>query len=262
MKNFLAAVLLVFCLVSTGYGAGESVTIDHIYGLVGNDTIVTDFPIQIYFRVTNPDTSYHQVLNSFRFYSPDGAVWPGLGAQIDTSVFTSEMFGRTRLERVNHGGTDAYFLCTPDVPFTGIPAGFDGVPFMLQLGPIDPIYEGKTICIDTSTYTWSNPTYYGWEWLGWGLYAVFPEWPGERCFTISSDCCRGRRGNLDGDSSDEITVTDLTHLVSYMFQGGGGFVCPDEADVNGDGLPEPIIDDLMALVSYLFINGPPPANCP
>jgi len=32
------------------------------------------------------------------------------------------------------------------------------------------------------------------------------------------DCCVGVRGNVDGDPLDQITISDLVYLVTYMFQ--------------------------------------------
>lgn len=34
-----------------------------------------------------------------------------------------------------------------------------------------------------------------------------------------TSCCMGIRGNIDGDPANEITISDLIHLVDYMFTG-------------------------------------------
>ncbi len=78
---------------------------------------------------------------------------------------------------------------------------------------------------------------------------------------VAQDCCTGIRGNIDGDPGEEITISDLVYLTTYMFQGGPVPECPEEADINGDGAG-PDISDLVDLVSYMFQGGPPPADCP
>ena len=79
------------------------------------------------------------------------------------------------------------------------------------------------------------------------------------------DCCVGIRGNVDGDELDEITVSDLTCLVEYMFCMIEPWFCcqPDceeEADIDGNDSID--ISDLTYFVNYLFQNGPEPAPCP
>ncbi|RKX27610.1 MAG: hypothetical protein DRP47_06285 [Candidatus Zixiibacteriota bacterium] len=75
-------------------------------------------------------------------------------------------------------------------------------------------------------------------------------------------CCRGSRGNVDGDADDQINVGDLTRLVAYLFIGGDPISCPAEGNVKGDASETITIDDLTYLVAYLFSGGSPPANCP
>jgi len=70
------------------------------------------------------------------------------------------------------------------------------------------------------------------------------------------------RGNIDGDPEEVIAISDLVHLVTYMFQGGPEPVCFREGNVDGD--PEEVIaiSDLVHLVTYMFQGGPEPASCP
>ncbi len=70
-------------------------------------------------------------------------------------------------------------------------------------------------------------------------------------------CCV-LRGDVDSDNA--LTVSDLTFLVSYLFQGGPPPDCLAEADVNGDGAVN--ISDLTYLAAFLFQGGPPPVPCP
>ncbi len=75
----------------------------------------------------------------------------------------------------------------------------------------------------------------------------------------ADECCTGIRGNVDGDSLDEINVADLTYLVDYLFNSGPASVCQSEADVTADN--EINITDLTFLVDYLFNNGQEPPAC-
>lgn len=81
------------------------------------------------------------------------------------------------------------------------------------------------------------------------------------CFTGCD--CLGLRGNVDGDFNGDITITDITFLVAYLFQGGLSPQNLDEADVDGSGgNPAITITDITYLVDYLFRSGPPPPACP
>lgn len=80
-------------------------------------------------------------------------------------------------------------------------------------------------------------------------------------------CCLGAiRGNVDYDIEDIISISDLIHLVDYMFlmpPEAPDIVCDEEADIDGSG--EIDISDLLYLVDYMFLplgEPPPPHDCP
>ena len=75
-------------------------------------------------------------------------------------------------------------------------------------------------------------------------------------------CCIGTRGNIDGSTSEEIDILDLTYLVAYMFKHGPEPPCLDEANVDGSGNGSIDILDLTYLVTYMFKSGSAPAACP
>ncbi|MDF1543588.1 MAG: M6 family metalloprotease domain-containing protein [bacterium] len=79
---------------------------------------------------------------------------------------------------------------------------------------------------------------------------------------LPPSCCRGQRGNVDSDPLDEISITDLTYLVEYLFSGGPEPACPLESNSNGDSGEELNISDLTYLVDYIFGSGPAPTDCP
>ena len=77
--------------------------------------------------------------------------------------------------------------------------------------------------------------------------------------TISSSCCIGIRGNIDGDSFDQIDIADLVFFVNYSFNEGPPPPCIEEADVDGNSMLD--ISDIVYLVNYMFSDGTAPANC-
>jgi hypothetical protein len=76
-----------------------------------------------------------------------------------------------------------------------------------------------------------------------------------------SSCCQGNTGNINGDPLDEVNVSDLVYLVTYMFASGPEPPCLKEANVNGDIFGQIDVSDLVYLVTYMFQSGPPPAPC-
>ncbi len=63
-----------------------------------------------------------------------------------------------------------------------------------------------------------------------------------------------RRGDSDADGS--IMVNDGTHVLNFLFNGGGEPNCEDAGDVNDDGSLS--LDDAIHLFNYLFLGGAPP----
>ncbi len=76
---------------------------------------------------------------------------------------------------------------------------------------------------------------------------------------INTGCCKGTRGNVDGDPSDNVDISDLVYLVDFIFTGGPAPPCFEEADITGDGFID--ISDLVALVGHIFIFGGPFPPC-
>jgi hypothetical protein len=80
-----------------------------------------------------------------------------------------------------------------------------------------------------------------------------------RNFSYYFGCCRGTRGDLNGDGA-ELNVLDLTFAVDRIFRGGTASSCPGEADVNRD---KSILDvlDLTFCVDRIFRGGGAPTAC-
>ncbi|MDF1545471.1 MAG: PQQ-dependent sugar dehydrogenase [bacterium] len=68
-----------------------------------------------------------------------------------------------------------------------------------------------------------------------------------------SSCC-DQPGDFSNDGA--VDITDLTATVDYMFNGGAGPSCPNEADINASC--EIDISDLTYRVEYMFSSGPSP----
>jgi len=67
-------------------------------------------------------------------------------------------------------------------------------------------------------------------------------------------------GDINGDGAAVPDISDLVHLVAYMFQGGDPPAVMEAADVNCDGSSVPDIADLVYLVAYMFSGGPDPCD--
>jgi hypothetical protein len=83
---------------------------------------------------------------------------------------------------------------------------------------------------------------------------------------VGCSCCEGKRGNADWITGPggEIDVSDITYLVTHLFDIGEAPPCPTEGNVDGiEGPAGPIdVGDLSYLVAYLFGDGPVPPPCP
>jgi hypothetical protein len=86
--------------------------------------------------------------------------------------------------------------------------------------------------------------------------------------TVLSDgtCCNtdGLAGDADTDCTFGcVTVSDLTFLIAFLFQGGPAPFCEVEANADGDcAFGCVTVTDLTYLISHLFQGGPAPVACP
>lgn len=80
-------------------------------------------------------------------------------------------------------------------------------------------------------------------------------------FSAGGGCCIGIRGNVEGDASENIDISDLVFLVDFMFTGGPAPLCDTEANIDADAGGNIDISDLVYLVDFMFTGGPPPPSC-
>ena len=110
---------------------------------------------------------------------------------------------------------------------------------------------GESVPIELGGYTTYLPMYFG---------RILDYQPETSSSSIDvTSCCMGIRGNIDGDTANQITISDLVYLVDYMFSGGPESNCPRAADVNGSLTQD--ISDLIYIVDYMFNGGYPPLPC-
>lgn len=79
---------------------------------------------------------------------------------------------------------------------------------------------------------------------------------------IRQVCCLNRRGNVNGDVADTITIVDITYLANYLYRQGQPPPCREEANASGDASEAVNVVDIIYLVAYLFRGGPLPPVCP
>ena len=159
--------------------------------------------------------------NGFKIYSPDGAEWGGIvgdtigsvGMGIFDLVFMINYFGNDGIgaDSVAFGGANLYE--------SGLVDGFNEVCYAINIGPIDPIYEGKTICLDSC---WTPPSGY-WVWQT-GYESLYPSWGGPYCYEIAVST------NMIASSPTQVNYTVFEggsspaptkiHLYDLMGEGG------------------------------------------
>lgn len=103
--------------------------------------------------------------------------------------------------------------------------------------------------------------------FAFSAWSYFPTTVSGQVELHSPPCCVGRVGDVNGNGSDEPTVSDIGTLVDFMFISGASLPCLEEADTNGSGGGTPTGDDISVadigvLVDYLFITGSPLLPCP
>jgi hypothetical protein len=109
-------------------------------------------------------------------------------------------------------------------------------------------------CEDFITTDGTHPSTSGRQKVAGMLDGFFRSSPYTRYWYLKSPpatgCCTGTTGNVDGDASDIVDISDLSFLVEYLFFSGQAPDCPAEADLDISGSTD--ISDLTLLVDHLF----------
>lgn len=179
MNRVVFCILACILLLSTGNVFGQSLSLDHVTGLHGPDTVLVNQDITFYIRVTSDADSHAGITNGFNVYSPEGATWTTLVG--DTlQLGWDQLFDLTFA--INHNsitgsGADTVGFGGAKIVGPGLPANFDEVSYTITVGPIDPQYHKDHICLDSAFY----PPTGTWKWAG---PVVYPAWDGPHCFVI------------------------------------------------------------------------------
>ena len=260
--TILTASIVALCC-STTISGETAITLDHVDGSYSPGTITTQGPVTFYLRMTNINDWQAEVrgaTNGFRIYSLNNARWsPPVGFEVIDMSYYFDLINLIDYYSADGAGIDTIALTLVRATGPGLPHGFDNMTHGITIN-INPAYEGRTICLDSTTYNFPSGM---WLWNYGAEYgSLRPDWGGPYCFTVdNSSCCR-TRGDIDHDPAGEITINDLVWLVAYMFQSGPPPVCFEEGNIDGDPAGEVSINDLVWLVAYMFNEGPPPVECP
>ncbi len=258
MKRITCFMLLGLLTLTGGSAFGQSVTLDHVDGQCGIDSIAAGETITFHFRISTDDTTYQGMSHGFHISTPDSAEWGSVTGVWDSSVFLP-MFGKLEVvtSSTTGDGVDSVsvFGTIWSDGTTGTTPNLDEVAWTISIGPIDASHIGKTICLDSG---FVNPIAY-WLWIPEAqVDAVHPTWDGPHCFTIvgPQSCCEIRG---DVDHSGGINIADLIYLDKYIDGLGPEPPCMDEGDVDGSGVVD--ADDSTYLLYYMFYGGPAPVPC-
>ena len=261
MKRVIVCVFVTL-LMAASLGA-QSVSLDHVSGLIGPGQVTIDRPIIFYLRMANVGvgSSATELTNGFVLSSPDGAQWnpitPGYITAFDT-LFDPWM---GIFHVTGHGmQADTIGFAFRSVTASGMPDGYDDVSLILMTEIPTASSIGATICIDSAFYPPSG----AWIWSYDGLFQAIPSWDGPHCFAIvdAPVCECPYPGDVDGSAS--LDISDLTYMVDYFFGGGPAPLddddcpVPNRGDMNCDYSVD--ISDLTYYVDYMFGGGPAPCD--
>lgn len=166
----------------------DGFSLEYVDGMTTPGILPTNQTIIFYINIYNPTGINMQgITNGFRIYSPDGAQWGSFAA--DTMNFGwRDMFDSYysiyEYSADGIGADTAGFTGISMDTLGGLPPYFDEVAYKITIGPIDDLYDGKIICLDSSFYGLSG--YWSWAYDG-GYHIYYPDWDGPHCFTIESD---------------------------------------------------------------------------
>lgn len=160
------------------------ISISHVDGMIAPGEIATSNPVTFHIRYHNTtDSAIMGATNGIKVYSPDGAQWDTTYGQ-HTGLFTPYWDdGGIFIQpfSVDGSGIDTIGFGGFAIFDPGVPGGFDDVPFTLTVGPIDEMYEGYQLCLDSTFY----PPGGRWVWSFRNEpYEIVPDWGGPYCYTI------------------------------------------------------------------------------
>ncbi len=165
-------------------GQGEQVTLDHVDGLYAVDSLRTGVAIRFHIRLNNttPDT-VAAFSHGFEVYSPNGARWGTTTADVTADLIQTLFDGGMFVRPINTSGSASDTIGVGGFRITGLGLvpGFDDVAFSVGIGPIDQVYHGRLVCLDSTFF----PPGGTWLWATTGINTnYYPDWDGAHCFWI------------------------------------------------------------------------------
>ena len=182
MKWPLALLVVLAPLLFCGMARAESITLDHVDGLIGPTNLATGQEIVFHMRFSSPNAGHKGLTNGWRVYSPT-ANWDTTKIAL-TGTLTNIMFDlflgiQPNPQTADGIGSDTVGIAAAVLFGPGMPQGFNDIVATITIGPIDPLYSGQTLCLDSAFYRPSGI----WKWAGPEAY---PSWDGPHCYTIGT----------------------------------------------------------------------------
>jgi len=209
MRFCYTTLVLIILLSGSVFSQNGIISVGPIDGQTGPYELTTGQEIVFNIKFTNnTDRAITGLTNGFRIYSPDGATWNTaygdttglLGPEEFNLVVFLDEYG------ITGSGADTLGLGLVALNSPGMAAGFDDVPYTITIGPIDPIHEGKTICLDSSFFPPSG----SWLWNS-NTENTIPDWNGPYCYTISlPPVAFFSLDNVEGAIAPDTLLTDTT----------------------------------------------------
>ncbi len=179
MKKITICFIAAILLITNGEVFSQAISLDGTTGGISNDTIFVNQQVEFDIRINVEGSSHSGFSNGFRVYSTDGAEWTSMVG--DTFSFGwGELFDLIfSIDNFSVTGSDADTIGFGGVAIfgPGFSSTFNEITYSITIGPVDPIYHKKHICLDSTFYP---PTG---EWI-WAGPEVIPSWDGPHCFTV------------------------------------------------------------------------------
>jgi hypothetical protein len=161
------------------------IIMDRVMGGVGVNRIRTGVPVNFDLRViNNGSNNYRSITNAIRVYSPNGATWGHISGDTIGTIGHDrfDLISQIRYTSNDGVGSDSVLFAFITAFTLGIETGFDETSYRVTVGPIDPSYAGKSLCLDSCYFP---PTFSTWLWdPGNGLPDIVPDWGGPYCYNI------------------------------------------------------------------------------
>ncbi len=192
-RDFVAHMIIALVLCAGSVAGQGRISIDVVEGTTTSGLLEYDVKVRFLLRITNDsENSIDGMANGFRVFSPDGARWN------TTSIDTLGTIGAEYFDGgiiFNHfsitgSGADTVGFAAYRIYREGLPVGFDDTVLSITIGPIDPHYPCRHICVDSCFYPPSG------VWM-WALPCSFPAWEGPYCF--AAPCYNVNANDGSGD---------------------------------------------------------------